>query len=383
MPKGENEDLLLSLVPRAHRVVALSGCHQDAGHQGHDCTLSLQQEHFWWPGMTSQMQQSIRTYTCCLQHEGSLPKAPLHPIMDTAPLDLLHVDFTSIETTLEPNQSPRVTNVLVFQDHFMKHMLAYVTPYQTAKTVAKFLYQGYISIFGALARLLSDRGANFMSSVIDEMCKMLGMKKLQTMPYHPQTNGLVERSHQMIMWMMGKLGEDKKADWPSHFAEIVHAYNVTRSAVTGYSPHYLMFSQRPRLPVDFYFPTFGSIETPTREASAKHVDKYIASVWDRLRMVLQEMLAQSMTEACWQKWYYDRKIAAVNLKPGDMVLVKADAFKGKGRSRIGGKRIHGRWCIRLWQTSPLMKWWTNPEGHASSTETDFFSSHQRLVFPCV
>ena len=61
------------------------------------------------------------------------------------------------------------------------------------------------------------------------------------MPYHPQTNGLVERSHQMIMYMIGKLGEDKKADWPSHLAEIVHTYNATRSAVTRYSLHYLMF----------------------------------------------------------------------------------------------------------------------------------------------
>ena len=145
------------------------------------------------------MWQSIRTYTCCLQYKGGLPKAPLHPIVATGPLDLLHVDFTSIETTLEPNQSPRVANVLVFQDHFMKHILAYVTSDQTAKTVAKFLYQGYISFFGAPARLLSDRGVNFMSSVIEEMCKILGMKKLQAMAYHPQTNGLVERSHQTIM----------------------------------------------------------------------------------------------------------------------------------------------------------------------------------------
>ena len=80
-----------------------------------------------------------------------------------------------------------------------------------------------------------------MSNVIEEMCKILGVKKLQAMPYHPQTNGMVERSHQTIMQIIRKLGEDKKADWPSHLAEIVHAYNATHSAVTGYSPHYLMF----------------------------------------------------------------------------------------------------------------------------------------------
>ena len=100
---GGNKDLLFFMVPRAHRATALNGCHQDAGHQGCDQTLSLFQEHFWWLGITSQMWQSIRTCTCCLQHEGSLPKATLHPIMATAPLDILHVDFTSIETTLEPD----------------------------------------------------------------------------------------------------------------------------------------------------------------------------------------------------------------------------------------------------------------------------------------
>ena len=176
--------------------------------------------------MAKQMRQAIKACTCCLQYEGGLLKVPLCPIMATAPLDLIHVDFTS-HTTLEPNQSPRVTNILVFQDHFTKHVLAYMTPDQTAKTIAKFLYGGYISIFGTLARLLSDRGTSFTSSVIEKLCKILGIKQVQTMPYHPQTNGLVERLHQMIMHMIGKLGEDKKPNWPSHWAEIVHTYNAT------------------------------------------------------------------------------------------------------------------------------------------------------------
>ena len=66
------------------------------------------------------------------------------------------------------------------------------SPDQTMKTIAKFLYGGFISTFGAPARLLSDRGANFTSSVIEEMCKILGIKWLWTMLYHPKVNGLVE-----------------------------------------------------------------------------------------------------------------------------------------------------------------------------------------------
>ena len=164
------------------------------------------------------------------------------------------------------------------------------------------------------------------------------------MPYYPQTNGLVEQSHQMIMCMIGKLGEEKKADWPSHLAEIAHAYNATRSTVTRYSPHYLMFGQWPRLLVDFIFPTIGSREAPMREASARKVDTYIASVRDQLRSALREAQAQSTAEAHRQKWYYDRKIGAVNLKPGNLVLVKADAWKGK-------RKIKDRWDEETWEVS--------------------------------
>ena len=296
MPKGETKDLLLFVVPKAHCVATLNGCHRDSGHQGHDCTLSLLWEHFWWLGMANQMQQSIMTCAHCLQHEGNLSKEPLCLIVATTLMDLLHVHFTSIEMTLELNRPPKVTNILVFQDHFMKHMMAYVTSNQTTKAVTKFLYQGYILIFRGLAMLLSDWGANFMSSIIDTMCKFLSMKQLQTMPHHPQMNGLVARSHQTIMPMMGKLGEDKKANWPGHLAEIMHAYNATQSAMMGYSPHYLMFGCRPRPLVNFYFPTFRSAEVPKRGASAKCVDKYMATVHDQFRLLSKELRPSQ-----WQK----------------------------------------------------------------------------------
>ena len=66
------------------------------------------------------------------------------------------MDFTGIEMMMELDQQPHVVNVLVFSDHFTRHVMAYVTPDQTAKSVAKLLWQEYISIFGALAKLLSD-----------------------------------------------------------------------------------------------------------------------------------------------------------------------------------------------------------------------------------
>ena len=80
-----------------------------------------------------------------------------------------------------------------------------------------------------------------------------------------------------------------------------------------------------------------------REASTRNVDVYVASVRDQLRIALQqEVQAQLTAEACQQKWYYDRKIGAMNLKPGDLVLVKADAWKGK-------RKIKDRWDEETWE----------------------------------
>ena len=66
------------------------------------------------------------------------------------------------------------------------------------------------------------------------------------------------------------------------------------------------------------------------------MDEYVASVQDRLRTAVRKVQTQSTAEVCQQKWYYDQKIGAVNLKPGNLVLVKADAFKRK-------RKIKDRW----------------------------------------
>ena len=213
------------------------------------------QEPFWWPGMTQDLRNHIKKCGHCRKYEAAPPVAPMKPLTCSGPGELLYVDFTSIEDTVPLKEELVICNVLVLQDHFSKYIVVYVVKDQTARTAAKTLRNVYFGLFGVPAYLVSDQGKAFAGHIITHVCDLYGVQKLRTLPYHAQTNGQVKRMNQTIIHMIGKLEEDKKACWSEHLPELLLAYNTTHSAVTGYSPYYLLFGRRPRIPVYYLFPT--------------------------------------------------------------------------------------------------------------------------------
>ena len=197
--------------------MVLNRVHRDARHQGQQRTLALTQERFWWPMMAEDCQAIVRGCPHCQAYEGEVPRAPLCPIQAYAPLELVHLHYTSIESTMELNKPPVVKNILVMTDHFMRYALAVVTKDQMAKTVAKVFYEHFIAVFGAPTKLLSNRGANFMSALVEELCSAFGIQKCRTTAYHTQCNGQVEHFHQTLFRMIGKLSHEKRLNGSSTF----------------------------------------------------------------------------------------------------------------------------------------------------------------------
>ena len=115
------------VVPKAYRSRALAGCHDDVGHQGRMRTLSLLRERFFWPGMQAEAMQHVMKCTRCLRRKTPSHVAPLQPIHVTQPLELVHMDYLS----LEPSKG-NIENVLVITDHFTRYALAYPSKTQTA-----------------------------------------------------------------------------------------------------------------------------------------------------------------------------------------------------------------------------------------------------------
>ena len=213
---------------------------------------------------------------CCI-FEAKARIPPIEPILCTEPLDLVHIDYVSMEVTVGIKEKPVVKNVLVVEDHFTHYTQAYVTNNHTARTMAHILFNEFFSVFVFPRRLMSDQAAEFTGQVISELCDLLGVTKIRTSPYHPQTNGTVERVHQTLRRMIAKIDPDKRAKWPSHLGPILIAYNVTRPLITGYSPYFLMFGHQPRFPVDLLF------QTVRRDENSQTTDEYVTSLYDKLK----------------------------------------------------------------------------------------------------
>ena len=267
----------------------------------------------------------------CKQFEAKCQIPKMEPILCTQPMELVHVDYVGMEVTVAAQEKPVVKNVLVIVDHFTRYVQAFVTNNHTAHTTARVLYNNFFSVFGFPQKLMSDQGTEFTGDVIAVMCKLLGIKKIRTMPYHLQTNGSAERVHQTLQRMISKLDPEKCRKWPKHIRSVLIAYNATQSQVTGYSPYFLMFGQRPQLPVDLLFPTVNKREW------TRTIDEYVKALYERLTECLQLTQESASKEAKRQKWLYDRKVGAMELRPGDHVLVCLDAFRGQCR------KLKNRW----------------------------------------
>ena len=112
----------------------------------------------------------------------------------------------------------------------------------------KYLYDNYFRHYSFPWHLLSDQGTKFCNAILNEMCIYFNIKKLHTLPYHPQMNGAVEWVHQTLEQMITKLDNKRRRKWPEHLSSITHTYNSTRSQIMEYSPYFLMMGRRSDVP---------------------------------------------------------------------------------------------------------------------------------------
>lgn len=320
--RGVVEQLVL---PEKLHTAVKTALHDDSGHLGFERTLQMIRERFYWPRMFQEIKAWCeQCERCCLRKTPTAgSRAPLVSIHSSAPMELVCVDFLTLEKS-----KGGIENVLVVTDHFSRYAQAYPTKDQKASTVAKTLWKNFFCRFGFPAKLHADQGRNFESTVVKELCKCTGIKKTHTTPYHPQGNGTTERFNRTLMNMLGTLEPHLKPRWHEHLDAMTHAYNCTQHDSTGYTPYYLMFGRHPRLPVDLIFGLSTASEP-------RGYSDYVQILYDSLSQAYAQANQTSRHAKAQQKKHYDRKAKGQVFIPGDRVLVKVCHVEG--RQKLGDR----------------------------------------------
>ena len=131
-------------------------------------------------------------------------------------------------------------NVLVMTDAFSKFSVTVVMPNQQAKTVAKALVDRCFYTYGIPARIHSDQGKSFDNKIIEQLCKIYGVKQSTTTQYNSHGNSPCERLYRTLQNLLKTLPKDQKSYWPAHLSTLVFAYNATLHCTTGYQPYQLI-----------------------------------------------------------------------------------------------------------------------------------------------
>ena len=137
--------------------------------------------------------------------------------------------------------------LLVGSDYFTKWPEAYSLPNQEATTVAEVLVKEFVSRFGVPRELHSDQGRNFESSVFQEMCRLLGIKKTRTTALHPQSDGMVERYNRTLATQLALFVDSHQKDWDQHVPLLLMAYRSAVHETTKCTPAKLMLGRDLRL----------------------------------------------------------------------------------------------------------------------------------------
>ena len=314
--------------------------------------------------MAVDVEKKVKTCGRCVRRKALPEKAaPLVNINTTRPLELLCMDFLS----LEPDSSG-TKDILVMTDHFTKFAVAIPTPNQKARTVAKCLWDHFIVHYGFPERLHSDQGPDFESHMIKELCQVASIHKVRTTPYHPRGNP-VERFNRTLLGMLGTLKNQEKSRWREYVKPLVHAYNCTRNEVTGFTPYELMFGRHPRLPVDL---AFG---LPVRGGQHKSHSQYVQTLKSRLQESYKIATTNAAKTANRNKTRYDRRVTVSDLGVGDRVLIRNVRLRGK-------HKLSDKWeaivHVVVSRAGTLPVYTVKPENSDGPLRT----LHRDLLLPC-
>ncbi|KAJ8017967.1 hypothetical protein HOLleu_44301 [Holothuria leucospilota] len=313
------------LVPKKiqEKVLDQAHNHKLSGHLLAKKSLARIRERFYWSGYRRHVENWCKSCDDCASRKGPTKKVKSkmklygagHPMQRCA-LDIMGPLPMS-------NRGNRY--VLVIADYFTKWTEAYGIPDMEAVTVARILVEEFICRFGVPDEIHTDQGRQFESGLFQHLCRLLDIKKTRTTPFHPQSDGMVERFNRTLECMLSLVVAENQQDWDTWLPYLMMAYRSAEHESTKFSPAEVIFGRRVNLPLCAQLPKLPDHHDSPRNSVPKYVKRLEETLY-KIHEMAQEYLQKAGTK---QKKFHDRRTSDQVFNKGDFVwLMNSNKKKG-------------------------------------------------------
>lgn len=251
----------------------------------------------------------------------STPHTPLQiTSVASAPFEKIYIDFVG---EINPNSDEHHKHVMTVSCDLTKFIIMVPTFDCTALRAAKVITEEVCLKFNIPKTIVSDNGPAFIAETFKQMTKLLEIKHVKVTPYHPQSNGGIERYHRTLGQYIRSYVQKQKSAWHKYIPYFTFSYNNTVHSTTGFSPHMLVFG------FEIELPTSISRARPDYNYDSYHHEPLtqLKDAQTRARAMIEQRKVEN------KKRYDAKNTAVLHLKRNDLVLLikdkRADKFDDK------------------------------------------------------
>ena len=311
-------DTIVPYIPRPERYDFLNFIHNEYGHLGYPGLIGVIGTRGWWPRMKQDIQEFVKYCPACQISQRSQQNLEREPQLHLAsktilPFDRWHIDLIGqLPTTPNGNQW-----IITAIDYATGWPIAKAIPIANQLAIADFIHDEIFLPYGAPKELLSDMGANLLAPAVEHFLRKLGTRHRTTTPYHPRTNGKVERFNGLLGLILTKYLLNKPTKlWDQYLSQALFACRIRTHSTNKYSPFYLLYGRHPNLPSDDNPPK--PIEVPvTNEHHEQRIEELITARTQANELAYQRAVNSAKVR--------DSLVKLTPFEPGDWVLVRHES----------------------------------------------------------
>eukprot|EP00118_Oscarella_pearsei_P017903 m.180288 g.180288 ORF g.180288 m.180288 type:complete len:1472 (+) comp39243_c0_seq11:859-5274(+) len=311
--------LYIPVLPTSCRSAVLKVLHALplSGHMGYRKTYFKVRSQFYWKGLAADVKSFVRSCLECQARKTPQPTkaGELQLFSASKPFEVVGIDICGpLPRTVSGNRY-----IVVIVDRFSRWVELAAVSDITAPTVADVVVDKIVLRHGCPAQLLSDRGTQFTSQLFKRMSTRLGFKKVFTSPYHPQTNGQVERMNRYIAAALTAYVNDHQDNWDEYLEAIAFGYRTSVVDAIGNTPFYLVHGRDPSLPTDVFTGSQRSLSTDAK--------KYGLALTQKIKDAYAAAKSRQDRADALRKRAYDASHHPVQFDVGSLVLLHSNVRK--------------------------------------------------------